>query len=79
MDRSPAPWLAAEHLKFPDTRRTVGGIRLICSEPESDRIKDIVTWQLDPPQTGIGADHFSHRTNPGTVKRNHVHQLEALG
>jgi hypothetical protein len=33
----------------------------------------------DEPFHDLGTDHFSHRTKPDTSKRNHVHQLEALG
>jgi transposase len=43
----------------------------------------VIIWHLlqDPHARfhDLGADHFSHHTNPDTSKRNHVRQLEALG
>lgn len=43
----------------------------------------VIVWHLlqDPEARfrDLGADHFSRRTNPDTIKRNHVRQLEALG
>jgi transposase len=43
----------------------------------------VIVWHLlqDPDARfhDLGADHFSRHTNPDTRKRNHVHQLEALG
>jgi transposase len=43
----------------------------------------VIVWHLlSDDQTvfnDLGADHFTHHVNPERQKRNHIHQLEALG
>ena len=43
----------------------------------------VIVWHLLSDErtvfTDLGADHFTHQLNSETKKRNHIHQLEALG